>query len=323
MGVMVWVLGESRAVPVNYRSLELNETLIDWVNFGSNYNQVVVAAANEAGGQGFVAERVGPSDTYEQVVVGDFERQRWEQLQTSAPTVSSDELLRDTIPFAGWDGYLDVLEDFLPQQELDRFVACPQCDDPLTPFDQMAFMNALTTEVIAPMLDTDQLLLSRPYVTRLYTTLSAPEMDLDPLFDFNPDLDDVSNVHAATRVFECDPTIFLSDAPSRIELEDGRVVRLPADGSWPFTLGDEDSPPANAIVAQLTTSGSGTVVTDNNAAIDQALEEHNARIPAKRAPELSMAGGCAVAHRRAKLGWWVALALAGLALRRRGSKGKG
>ncbi|TFH30245.1 MAG: DUF2330 domain-containing protein, partial [Myxococcales bacterium] len=267
MGVMVWVLGESRAVPVNYRSLELNETLIDWVNFGRNYNQVVVAAANEAGGQGFVAERVGPSDAYEQVIVGDFERQQWERLQMRATALSSDELLRETTTFAGWDGYLGVLEDFVPQEELDRFVDCPQCDNPLTPFDHMAFMTALAKEVVTPMLDTDELLLSRPYVTRLYTTLSAPEMDVDPLFDFNPDLGDVSNVHAATRVFECDPSIFFSEAPSRIELEDGRVVRLPANGSWPFTAGDADSLPANAIVAQLTTSGSGTVVTDNNAAI--------------------------------------------------------
>lgn len=317
MGVMVWVLGESRAVPVNYRSLELNETLIDWVNFGSNYNQVVVAAANEAGGQGFVAERVGPSDTYERVVVGDFEREQWEQLQASAPTLPTDELLQQTIPFAQWDGYLGVLEDFVPQEELDRFVNCPQCDNAVTPFDNVAFMNALAKEVIEPMLDTDELILSRPYVTRLYTTLSAPEMDLDPLFDFNPDLDDVSNIHAATRVIECDPTISFSEAASRIELEDGRVVRLPADGSWPFTLGDADSLPANAIVAQLTTSGSGTVVTDNTAAIDQALEENNARFPAKQAPAVTMAGGCSVAHRPTNLGRWVGLALAGLLLRRR------
>lgn len=317
MGVMVWVLGESRAVPVNYRSLELNEALIDWVNFGSNYNQVVVAAANEAGGQGFVAERVGLSDTYERVVVVDFEREQWEQLQASAPTLSSDELLQGTVAFSGWDGYLGVLEDFLSQEELDRFVDCPRCDNTLASFDHVAFMNALAKEVIAPMLDTDELLLSRPYVTRLYTTLSAPEMDLDPLFDFNPDLDDVSNVHAATRVIECDPAISFSEAPSRIELEDGRVVRLPADGSWPFTLGDADSLPANAIVAQLTTSGSGTVVTDNTAAIDQALEQNNARFPARQAPELTMAGGCSVAHRPTDLGCWAGLALAGLILRRR------
>ncbi|MBW2587088.1 MAG: DUF2330 domain-containing protein, partial [Deltaproteobacteria bacterium] len=73
MGVMVWVLGESRAVPVNYKSLELNQALINWLTGGSNYNQVVVAAANQAGGQGFVSERAGPSTDYDNVIILDFE----------------------------------------------------------------------------------------------------------------------------------------------------------------------------------------------------------------------------------------------------------
>jgi hypothetical protein len=63
MGVMVWVLGENRAVPVNYRSLELNEALINWLTGGSNYNQVVIAAANEAGGQGFVTSTTRTSSS--------------------------------------------------------------------------------------------------------------------------------------------------------------------------------------------------------------------------------------------------------------------
>ena len=74
MGVMVWVLGESRAVPVNYKALELNQALINWLNGARNYNQVVIAAANEAGGQGFVRERAGPSEDYDDVVVFDSKR---------------------------------------------------------------------------------------------------------------------------------------------------------------------------------------------------------------------------------------------------------
>ena len=58
------------------------------------------------------------------------------------------------------------------------------------------------------MIATQELLASRPYVTRLYTTLSAPEMDLDPLFDFNPDLPNVSNVHTARRVIECHRSVY-------------------------------------------------------------------------------------------------------------------
>lgn len=61
MGVMVWFLGSSRAVPVNYKTLELNEALIDWFNPQQTYNDVVIAAANEAAdGQGFVTELARP-----------------------------------------------------------------------------------------------------------------------------------------------------------------------------------------------------------------------------------------------------------------------
>lgn len=317
MGVMVWVLGESRAVPVNYRSLELNEALIDWPRSGSNYNQVVVAAANEAGGQGFVTERAGESDALDNVVVTEFEREQWEQLQVNEPALLSEELLRESTRFSGWDGYLEVLEDFLPPEDLDLFMQCPQCDNTLAPFDKEAFMNALASDVVAPMLETDELLASRPYVTRLYTTLSAPEMDVDPLFDFNADLTAVSNVHNATRVFECNPTIALSEAPSRVELEDGRVVRLPPGGSWPFTVGDEGAPPANKTVAQLTTSGPGTIVTDNSDAIDDTLDEHNAGVPKVQDPTVTMAGGCAAAPNPTGPLWWLGLALAGLLVRRR------
>ncbi|MGB3050619.1 MAG: DUF2330 domain-containing protein [Polyangiales bacterium] len=318
MGVMVWVLGESRAVPVNYRSLELNEALVDWLTGGSNYNQVVVAAGNEAGGQGFVTERAGPSDAYENVVVADFERDQWEQLQRNLPVLSSEEVLEQSTRFAQWDGYLGVLEDFLPADELDAFIQCPQCDNPLTPFNTEAFMDALSTEVVAPMLETSELLASSPYVTRFYTTLSAPEMDLDPLFDFNADLEDVTNVHGAERVIECDPLITFSEAPSRVELEDGRVVRLlPGATTWPWNPSEDGAPPANAIVAQLSTSGPGTVVTDNSAAIDQTLTQHNASVPNVDSMGLTTAGGCSVTSNPTGLLTWLSLALIGLLFWRR------
>ncbi|MBT8467252.1 MAG: hypothetical protein KJN97_00775, partial [Deltaproteobacteria bacterium] len=199
--------------------------------------------------------------------------------------------------------------------ELDAFVQCPQCGNPLTPFNTEAFMDALSTEVVAPMLETSELVASMPYVTRFYTTLSAPEMDLDPLFDFNPDLDDVSNAHGAERVFECDPSITINEAPSRVELEDGGVVRLPPGATtWPWNPDGDDAPPANAIVAQLSTSGPGMVVTDNSAAIDQALQQHNATVPNVDSMALTTAGGCSVSSAPTGLLTWLGLAFVGLIL---------
>ena len=278
MGVMVWVLGQSRAVPVNYRSLELNEARIDWLTGGGNYNAVVIEAANEAGGQGFVTERAGVSSDYESVIVRDFERVAWAALNRDADAMTPQELAIASLQFSSWDGYVEVLEDFLPESDVEALLECPGCGLPVMPFDKQAFLDALASEVYEPMAETDELVASLPYVTRFYTTLSAPEMDRDPLFDFNADLEDVSNVHTATRVIECNDNVSFFDAPSRVELEDGRMVRLEPGQPWPFGA-DEDAPPANALVAQLTTSGPGTVVADNRDAIDAALDEHNASVP--------------------------------------------
>jgi MYXO-CTERM domain-containing protein len=313
MGVMVWVLGESRAVPVNYKALELNQVLINWLNGARNYNQVVVAAANEAGGQGFVAERAGPSSDYEDVVILPFERDDWEALRTSADALSARELLEESAwRFAAWDGYRGLVEDLLPEGvDVDAFISCPSCNGVVvSDFDKRAFLEDLEEDVIEPMIATQELLDSRPYVTRLYTTLSAPEMDLDPLFDFNPDLSNVSNIHTARRVIECHRSIYQNEAPTRFELEDGNVVRLHQGDPWPFDTTDEEPLPANAKVLTLTTSGPGTVVTDNSQAIDEALSQHNATVA-------SPGCGCGVVSPKAQLGSWASLALFALLRRRR------
>ena len=70
------------------------------------------------------------------------------------------------------------------------------------------------SNVIEPMVETEALIQSRPYITRLYTTLSAEEMTEDPVFNFNPDLPSVANIHVATRIIECNPKCQRGYVPS-------------------------------------------------------------------------------------------------------------
>lgn len=316
MGVMVWVLGEHRAVPVNYKGLELNQALINWLNGARNYNQVVIAAANEAGGQGFVSERAGPSTDYEETILRSFEKEDWRAIQSGASVLSSQELLSEVSRmFFGWDGLQDLVARHLPDGvDVSQYLSCPGCNPvDLDDFDNQAFIDALEAEVVEPMIATEALLLSRPYVTRLYTTLSAPEMDLDPLFDFNPDLPELSNIHTARRVIECHRSVYRWEAPSRFELEDGRTVRLNPGAPWPFAVGDEEAPPANSLVLALTTSGAGEVLQDNSTAIAEALSAHNSTVP-------SPGGcGCGVVSPGSHAATWASLALFVLLRRRRRS----
>ncbi|HEY8428811.1 MAG TPA: DUF2330 domain-containing protein [Sandaracinaceae bacterium] len=320
MGVLVWVLGEHRAVPANYMSLELNEALINWLSPGSNYNDVVNAAADQAGGQGFVTEMAGSAAPLADVIYTPFERDRWRSIRNASWEGREGGLLATVLgTFAPFDGMRDALAATLPlppDVTVDDVLSCVFCifdssTADIDGFDPAAFLAAVERDVILPMERTRAFFEERPYVTRLYTTMSAAEMTRDPSFDFNPDLGDVSNVHTAERVIECSPSVDTFSAPWRVHLPDGNVVRG-SGTNWPFSPGD-GSMPANARILRVGTEGSGEVITDNTAAISDTLREHNARVPGP-----SASSGCSVgAGSPATALPWLVLAAALLWRRRR------
>ena len=297
MGVMVWVLGDHRAVPVNYLSLELNEALINWLSPSSTYNDVVTRAANEAGGQGFVTEMAGQASPLADAILPPWIIDGWTDILATDWTDREGALINDVLQtYAGMDGTRDVVANHveLPKNvTVDDLLACPGCyiayDEPvvrgLEPDD---FLADMTAAVFEPMAETRQLFLDHRYMTRLYTTMSADEMTMDPIFDFNRDLPEYSNQHNAERIIECSPSVYQFDAPWRIELASGDVVRG-LGSNWPFTT-NSDAMPANARTRRIGTSGMGEVRDDNTAAISAALITHNQTIP----PPARGGGGCSI-----------------------------
>ena len=84
---------------------------------------------------------------------------------------------------------------FGPLETIDIPAMVAACDDPW--FNQtLCRVNDSLAETLA-VFDGD------PYMTRLYTTLSPEEMTLDPVFSFNPDLDDQSVERRATLSQSC------------------------------------------------------------------------------------------------------------------------
>jgi len=270
MGVMVWVAGAARAVPDNYKALELNEALINWFNPMSTYNDVVSAAADEAGGQGFVTEAAQDSDTLDKVVLQDWETTEFDRIVNQQYASAADFVIEASSYFGGWDGFEDALRGALTLPDDIAFsdvLNCPSCylNNAGVTFDEGGFRVALYEDVYRPMLQAQELLLSRPYVTRLYTTMSAEEMTMDPAFNFNADLDDVSNVHTAEQVIEC-------DGGFHVVLPQGGTVYGTTQGTWPNALSDEDLPAARKIL-QLGTEGQGQVVEDNSDVIADFLAQ--------------------------------------------------
>lgn len=280
MGVLTWVLGEGQAVPQNYNALELNEARINWFNPNANYNSVVIAAANEAGGQGFVTEYADAGSSLRSTVWFDFEQQNWERFLASASSGVTEGLLLDAMfNYSQWDGFWDVVRKHveLPAgRTLEDVQSCPSCSSGYSAGP--GFLAALDKDVIQPARVIQTLLDTRPQVTRLYSTLSAEEMTVDPLFTLNPSLPPISNVHTAERVIECSSGYYVSEAPWRIELPQGGVIRGGPDtfGQWPA---DFDTLPANRRVLRRGETGAGKVLEDNSELIDAAISTYSASIP--------------------------------------------
>jgi hypothetical protein len=294
MAIKVWVVGPSQAVPRNYGSLVINDALIDWLSgqtypagtlpsggagpFGlsvqrpSNYDAVVSAAADEADGHGFATELAAPASQFRDKLWSTVDAETFATVSAQSYEDGLDAILAAAGHYGSWDGFLDAVQGAtaLPSGvTLEEFARDPEQHRGVAAVDTARFLQLLDEHVVQPVADTAAMLNEAPYLTRLYSTISANEMTLDPAFDYNFDLAQVSNVHIARQRIECGPEVNREDAPWRIELPQGGVI-AGEGGGWPLAQG---SMPANLKVVMLGASGSGTVVEDNSAEIRRKLLE--------------------------------------------------
>ena len=285
LGVLAWILADHRAIPENYLHVQINEALVDWFSGGFNYPDVVTQAANEAGGQAFVTDYAGPSS-----IVGDFVFSVFDLEELRGKTQPVDfldatlaqgfprdtqmqTLIRRHIPMPDAvleEGVLEVvfggdreeydeaksegrLQDIAERSFYNNMRAYDRWMGDF-PFDAGAFADDLKQIVVEPLEEMQEIFDEKPYLTRLYTTLSADEMTVDPMFDYNPDLPGVGNVREAGARWDCGDS---EDTPLEkweliVTLADGREVR-----SRPFEDGGPRpfAEPAAASVEQLRTSG--------------------------------------------------------------------
>jgi hypothetical protein len=277
MGVMTWALSNARAVPLNYNALELNEARINWFNASSNYNQVVTEAADAAGGQGFVTEFAGPSTQLADVVWLPGDEAEWSSVRSGTYGSFSDLLQTLQNNYEDWSGFWDAVRRVvtLPAGvSFEDFKSCPYCYSDGIEFSPTQLFAGIESDVIEPLRGVQRLIDRSPYTTRLYSTLSAAEMTVDPVFVFNPDLPEVNNVHRAERVIECNRNVDQFNAPWRIELPQGSLIRGTAAtlNRWPSAV---DEQPANFRVLTLSSSGAGRVVDDNADEINTQLVVYN------------------------------------------------
>ena len=140
-------------------------------------------------------------------------------------------------------------------------------------FDLDGLIGDLDAVVVTPLRESQKLFDRHPYMTRLYTTLSAEEMTIDPAFSFNPDLPEVSNLRRADAHFEC--IDFDPENPDYeklilvVTLADGREIRSRPFAELPPP--DDRILPAAAVIERLDESGP-PVVLQRMTAVEEGWE---------------------------------------------------
>ena len=325
MDVRVFMLGNARSVPSNYRHVLVNPLKLDWFNNASNYKEVISMAvdAQEANGNAFVTEYAGPSGVVPSWTI--FQEQ-WNATPFEAfvdsPVGVIEELENQGLLNCDteWDVNCTfnhpllegILNNLIPVPEgvdANLFYDCLSCYQDQIDLDVWSaplFASMLEERMFAPAKQAVALLNDNPYLTRMYTTISPSEMNDDPIFRINASLDDVPNIRFANQITHC-------DGSASVVLPDGREVLFP-DGNnltWP-DFGDEM--PWEEDVDQEAMADNAPLVNlvDNTEEIDKLLAAHNTQSKAKISGLGT--GGCTCSIDEQDTRGGLALGLATLAL---------
>ena len=222
MPITAYFLSDRPAVPTNYSLLDPPVDSQLWTR-ALGWPTAYANAIDDAGGQAFVMDYAGATP----------------ELGLELPSVShlasaSVQTFFQELRALGYPNDADMvalITRFLTppagQTVRDYVNACffGGCVEPAR-WNPAGLAAAIEEEMRLPRAEAAALLSSHPVLTRLYTSMSAEEMTLDPEFRFDDGIERVSNVHDATVVSLCDAEHFLFDAPTELELPDGRRLAL-------------------------------------------------------------------------------------------------
>jgi MYXO-CTERM domain-containing protein len=321
MGIQVWMLGDGRAIPRNYYHTVINDSKIDWLRAGANYNDVIIAATHEAPERHtFVTEFAGSAERMRGRLdpPGRFDAQAQlalagsdvdfvtTMLSSGYPlTAQTVAVLQRYIPvppkvlarysinaaqfYSGISYYLGSYRDQYPED----FVGWTENFQPA----EMA--AELQTKVVEPTLAAAALFQKFPYLTRLYTTLSPEDMNRDPVFSYNRDLNDVANVHTGTLTYHCGlyNSKDAASTPTTLRTADGWVVEYPKGtgvsnfGGVPSTTFAPPAGPMSQRIEILREQGPPDVISDNSARISSALDDGGCAVGFGGRASRNLAGG--------------------------------
>jgi hypothetical protein len=231
MPIQVYMLAPNRGVPLNYMHVDLDLNFLDWVGCnraGQNCylndfrNLFQVAAKNDVDGHAFVTEYAGSAEIVQDSIAFDIDlNDLYDATSALAFFNKLDEigvpdialvhtiverhvpnnvLLNDNVPF--------VCQNQANVYTPDTPSVMNSCVDLIDfgdmKFDPVKLADELDELVFQPAQDAQDWVNSYGYLTRLYAQLDPEDMNKDPYFAFNEELEDVSRLHKAVGVPVCD-----------------------------------------------------------------------------------------------------------------------
>jgi hypothetical protein len=263
MGIQVWMLGNGRAIPRNYRHVVINDSQLDWFNQARNYNDVVIRAVSEAPEKhAFVTEYAGPAEVMRDVLDGPSRYGTQEALASQQTPIDFVEYLfgNGFIPPSNQGGfggprfqqvlppalksivlsqlpYPTALRGVADEDEflrrIDFYLGSYRQQNPQafvgyeSRFDPQTLAAEIFEKVVKPAREAGALFKQFPTLTRLYTTLSPQDMTRDPVFSYNPTLAPVARDHTATYEVNCGIAGDTFSSPGRLVTEQGWTVAYP------------------------------------------------------------------------------------------------
>eukprot|EP00450_Noctiluca_scintillans_P001272 CAMPEP_0194498180 /NCGR_PEP_ID=MMETSP0253-20130528/14888_1 /TAXON_ID=2966 /ORGANISM="Noctiluca scintillans" /LENGTH=547 /DNA_ID=CAMNT_0039339785 /DNA_START=86 /DNA_END=1729 /DNA_ORIENTATION=- len=223
MPVQVYVLGPSRAFPLNFFEVKLDDTLADWVNCGGFFGVAsqdcflndlrarFASAVADVENHAFMTEYAGSSG----ILAGQVELDQVDTASLRAKTSALaylEELAAAEVPDIPL--LQSIVDKYVARQSFCASVdglymplslpTMQQCVDDSQSFDAGGMTDELESEVFEPATEAQAFVDSFPYLTRLYGQLSAIQMTKDPFFGFSSDLPDIPLLHSASAVPICD-----------------------------------------------------------------------------------------------------------------------
>ncbi len=218
MGVIVWVVNNARAIPENYEHVTPNYTKLDWYsgsfNAYASYQTLVTDAMNEAGGRGFATDYAGPLDDAIHSSLTNAERVENNLVQLDA--IANDAQFISNSLFLTIDpaGALSSLPPILPLPEgfdTNLYFDSDRMESVFTPDElrqaRIDVRASIVTRELEPIRNALELLPRDAYITRMYTTLSADEMTVDPTFNYNANMPEQPRQREALLSASCDNNV--------------------------------------------------------------------------------------------------------------------